>query len=102
MNAETKCLRFEKRLRLADRKTDVYDVTSRETGSVLGRVAWWPAWRRYVFYPRQATLTLFDAECLRSIVAFIDKLMAARPKRRTKQEMLADRTAKLTESVDDF
>lgn len=77
-------LHFEKRVRPKDRKTDVFEVWTGgkpydddgERFAELGEINWYAPWRRYVFLPNANTL--FDAGCLREIVAFLDRLMAAR------------------------
>lgn len=79
-------LRFEKQPRPVGRKTDVYEVWTGgksfdEDGAQyadLGKIKWYPAWRRYVFFPLDQGGTLFDAGCLRELAAMLDKLMAAR------------------------
>ena len=44
----------------------------------LGTIKWFSHWRRYVFFPDDGVL--FDAACLKDIVAFIEQLMDARKK----------------------
>lgn len=43
---------------------------------VLGRITWYWAWRRYIFYPEEGTF--FDAECLVTIATFMAKEMKKR------------------------
>jgi len=57
-------------------KTKVFNVTPKTSEDVLGKICWYAAWRRYVFFP--ATQTLFDSKCLTNITFFIDGLMADR------------------------
>lgn len=48
------------------RSTKVWDVFS-TSGAYLGRVEFYPQWRRYVFCSYQA---VFDADCLEEIARF--------------------------------
>lgn len=56
-------------------KTKAWSVHSPD-GTRLGDVSWYSHWRRYVFTPCGGTL--FDADCLGSIVAFIMARMKER------------------------
>lgn len=58
------------------RKTKVLDVHSTRSGIKLGRIAWYGAWRQYVFYPEPATL--FNRGCLDTITGKIRGLMQER------------------------
>lgn len=51
--------------------THVWMVSSGRSEALLGRVAWYAAWRRYVFYPENGTL--YDRDCLRSLAEFCAK-----------------------------
>lgn len=57
-------------------KTKVFSVTPKTGDDELGKICWYPAWRRYVLFP--ASQTLFDSKCLNDITTFIDVLMADR------------------------
>nr|WP_299067117.1 hypothetical protein [uncultured Allomuricauda sp.] len=57
-------------------KTKVWEVSSRHNDVVLGKIGWYPQWRRYVFYPFPNML--FDYACLRETGKFIHKQMVAR------------------------
>lgn len=46
-----------------------WDILSRSSGGPLGWIAWYGAWRQYVFYP--APDTLYNNGCLESIQAFL-------------------------------
>lgn len=50
------------------RKTKIWNVANR-VGIVLGKIAWWPAWRKYTFHSLEGT---FDAGCLREIADFCE------------------------------
>jgi hypothetical protein len=72
-------LQFEKRAQGKELKTERWDVWTGgknydERGpqyAVLGDIHWWCNWRRYAFFPSDATL--FDARCLREIADFCEK-----------------------------
>lgn len=59
-----------------DRRTKIFDVTSRATGAFLGRIEWKSTWRTYVFFPFADTL--FDVKCLKELTVFIDQLIQER------------------------
>jgi hypothetical protein len=61
-------LRFVKRERLVNRKTDVFDAVSDRDGSNLGIIGFFPAWRKFVFEAQP--FVVFDAVCLREIAEF--------------------------------
>ena len=52
-------------------KTRIWSVDSNMTP--LGQIRWYSNWRRYCFFPSNATL--FDRNCLEQIIAFIDEQM---------------------------
>lgn len=51
-------------------KTNVYDVVALVGGYFLGQVRWYPAWRKYAFFPDQ--YTIFEEDCMRDIAQFLD------------------------------
>jgi hypothetical protein len=55
--------------------TQIWEVTSVHTGVNLGKISWYAAWRRYAFYPSPS---LFDADCLQEIAAFLREQMQVR------------------------
>lgn len=59
--------------RKEDRKTDRWTVYSTHTGRSLGLVAWYSAWRRYVYMTEQPLI--LDAGCLEDIRGFLNKQM---------------------------
>lgn len=59
-------------------KTSVFEVDDRHGGR-LGYICWYPSWRRYCFYPSME-YTVFSADCLRDIAAFIASLRSPTPK----------------------
>ena len=56
-------------------KTKLFDVR-RLGGATLGMVKWYGPWRQYTFFPAHATV--WNNECLNTIITFIDGLMAER------------------------
>lgn len=56
-------------------KTKVWVVES-PGGERLGQIRWMSQWRRYCFYPDSGTL--YDADCLGTIVSFIMARMKER------------------------
>jgi hypothetical protein len=58
------------------RKTMVWWIVSKSSGSVLGKIKWYGAWRQYCFYPEN--YTIFNTGCMESINEFIKEQMAAR------------------------
>lgn len=49
-------------------KTKVFEVRSKRSGSLLGVIKFYGAWRCYVFYPEAQTI--FNAGCLKNIMDF--------------------------------
>ena len=62
-------------------KTFMWDVVTKESGVVVGRVKWFGRWRKYAFFP--AGGTVYEPTCLRDIVAFLDEQMLLRRKARS-------------------
>lgn len=46
-------------------KTKVYEITTKDSSSILGYIKWHGAWRKYCFYPEGNTI--FDSKCLEAI-----------------------------------
>ena len=61
-------------------KTKVYDVFNKENKSYLGRIGWYPSWRKYTFAPSAGAV--FEATCLADITSFLNKLMEDRKQNR--------------------
>jgi len=51
-------------------KTETWRVSTLD-GAPLGRIAWFGRWRRYAFFPFDATV--FEQQCLRDIAAFCEQ-----------------------------
>jgi len=62
---------------LADNgKTKIWDILSRRSGYILGKIKWYGAWRQYCFFP--VGETVFNRTCMQDIIKFITEEMAAR------------------------
>lgn len=59
-----------------DRKTMIWEVTSRSSSAVLGEIKWFGRWRQYCFWP--FSNTVFNVGCLEDIQHFIEQLMEMR------------------------
>lgn len=62
--APTKYLYFEQ-VDNPGRKTGVWRVRSRNSGSDLGAIRWYGPWRQYCLYP--ASAAIFNTDCLEAI-----------------------------------
>ena len=49
-------------------KTSIWNVALKEGILRLGSVRWWPAWRKYAFFPEPDTL--YEQDCLWDIADF--------------------------------
>jgi hypothetical protein len=68
-------VRFMRVTNLADllkKKTGVWRIEAIQSSAVLGGIKWYPAWRRYCFYPLADTI--FDANCLWDIADFCARM----------------------------
>lgn len=75
--SEVKYLRFVDVGASLTGKTRIWRVLNATSAIDLGTVKWQATWRRYAFCP--ASLTVYDAGCLREIATFIEEQMEARP-----------------------
>lgn len=53
------------------RKTRTWHVVAKESGFVVGRIAWYTPWRKYAFEPIRSAV--FEQDCLRDIADFIEQ-----------------------------
>ena len=62
------------RFKLIDQKikTNVYQVFNTIHGTPLGIIKWYPAWRKYCFYPYDETW--YETECLQELITFINRI----------------------------
>jgi hypothetical protein len=65
-------IRFEHMGSSKSGKTSIFAVLTKESGVVLGRIAWHPPWRCYAFFP--AADTVFERTCLQDIAKFVSAL----------------------------
>jgi hypothetical protein len=47
------------------RKTPIYHIETIDGTIYLGRIKWFPAWRKYCFFPEEDTI--WDVKCLEEI-----------------------------------
>lgn len=58
--------------------TKIWSITATASNSPLGTIRWFSPWRRYTFHP--VPNTLYDANCLELVAAFIrDKMLDRDP-----------------------
>ena len=57
-------------------KTEIWDVVSKSSESVLGKIKWYGPWRQYCFYP--SPNCIFNNQCMTDIQKKISKLMNER------------------------
>ncbi len=57
-------------------KTEIWNILSKSSGYILGRVKWYGPWRQYCFYPSPETI--FNPACMEDICKLIKELMAKR------------------------
>lgn len=53
------------------RKTNIYEVYASGDNFLLGRIAWYARWRKYVFEP--TANTIYEETCMRDISQFIEE-----------------------------
>jgi len=76
MNLLTKkYLRFDE-IPNPGKKTQIFTVRHTDNLTLLGEIKWWGAWRKYCFFP--APDCLYDRNCLRDVIDYIDQLMNER------------------------
>jgi len=61
-------------------KTQVWSVRNTHSDDFIGDIKWNPAWRKYCFFPQDCLV--FDSNCLKTIVVFIDDLMKKHKERK--------------------
>lgn len=60
------------------RKTNIYEVYAKGDNFLLGRIAWYSRWRKYVFEP--SANTIYEETCMREIAQFIEEETSAQRK----------------------
>ena len=58
------------------KKTDTFLIQTKDGNQCIGLIKWYAPWRKYSFFPNRETV--YETQCLKDIVAFIDKLMLDR------------------------
>lgn len=69
----SKWIDFNKLKKPTDRKTDIYQVVTKDGNTLLGQISWYGPWRQYAFMPNANTV--FERQCLTDIMNFIKKIM---------------------------
>jgi len=59
-------------------KTKHFSVRNIKSREILGYIKWYGPWRQYCFFPM--VQTIFNMDCMRYIIDFIEELMEARKK----------------------
>jgi len=67
-------------------KTSVWDCINNRSEAALGRIAWYPTWRQYLFGGFLFGNAVFSADCLRDIAEFLDALKAQRAEERENKQ----------------
>lgn len=57
-------------------KTKRFEIISKSSGDILGRISWYSNWRQYTFSPSYPTV--WNKDCLKDIQDFIQQLMLER------------------------
>lgn len=57
-------------------KTKRFEILSKSTGGILGKIIWFSKWRQYIFEP--SYLTIWNRKCMNDVIFFIDNLMKDR------------------------
>lgn len=66
-----KWIEFHEVPKPAERRTRHWMVHSKQSGDVLGTIAWYTNWRKYCWFPYPDTV--FEWQCLRDIAEFIER-----------------------------
>lgn len=59
-------------------KTKTWEVRSIQGNFLLGHVSWHGPWRQYTFTPNILDVTIWNAECLNDLAAFMKEQMDVR------------------------
>lgn len=59
-------------------KTKRFIIVSKKHFNILGEIKWYGAWRQYTFIPEDNTI--WNIQCMKDIILFIDNLMSERKK----------------------
>lgn len=73
---ESKYIEFDK---IGDTgKTEIWNILSKKSQFILGKIRWYGQWRQYCFFP--SANCIFNVGCLSDISKAIDLLMSERRK----------------------
>lgn len=89
---ESRWIVFTEHPAYSRRRTKTWAVRTRDRafgsdfadGEWLGDVRWYAPWRKYVFNP--AAACVFEGDCLRDIIAFIEKQTRLRREERAREK----------------
>lgn len=59
-------------------KTEIWNILSKSSGFILGKISWYGPWRQYCFLP--SPNSVFNNSCMSDIQKFIKILMEDRRK----------------------
>lgn len=66
-------LQFKFRQKSSSGLTCIWEVIALDgTHTILGDVRWYAPWRKYIFAPNGTAAPIFDSECLKEIIDFLD------------------------------
>lgn len=74
--AESKWIRFVDLGTIKNGSTNIYEIVTNDTHSVIGQIKWYAPFRKYSFFPSE--MTVFETQCLTDIISFIKDLMEQR------------------------
>lgn len=72
----SKWINFSKEWDNGNKKTDTYLIETKDGNQCIGLIKWYAPWRKYSFFPNPNTV--YETDCLKDIVSFIEKLMLER------------------------
>jgi len=70
--SEPRWIQFFEQPPIPGRKTRIWLIAAKDGQGLLGRIAWYGAWRKYIFAPTLHAATVYEERCLRDIAEFIE------------------------------
>ena len=64
-------------------KTQIWDIHSKSSGAILGRIKWYGPWRQYCLFPSPECV--FNISCMNEISGMLEKLNSLQRKRRNEK-----------------
>ena len=58
------------------KKTNVWEIVTKNGAETLGLIKWFPSWRKYALFPYKNTV--YENDCLKDIAEFIEQQMKLR------------------------